>query len=148
MNLCGNELVSSCFVKPNWWQNAFFNSTRRFQGRVEHSAFPSMPTVENCFFDVYKSLSSLLKSLYFMLTILSDLSIGSAIYIYTHMHMYACILFFLLTSQYSNISVPSCRLWVQHLVSNKTKQQRSLTCSTPSWRQYLLLFWVYYDILG
>lgn len=50
-----------------------------------------MPKVENCFSDAYKSLFSLLESLHFMLTIPSDLSVGSAIYTYTH--AYVCMYF-------------------------------------------------------
>lgn len=60
-----------------------------------------------------------------MLTILSDWSIGSAIYIYTYMHMYTCTLFFLLTSQYSGIPVPSCRLLEPNNIWSQTRPNNS-----------------------
>lgn len=44
-----------------------------------------MPKVENCF-SAFKLHFSLLKSVYFMLTILSELSIGSVIYIFVRMY--------------------------------------------------------------
>lgn len=103
VNFCGNKSIYFLFYENKLIAKCIFKNQ---QGRVE-SAFTNMPKVEHCFFCAQKSLSSPFKLVCLMLTILSDLKIGLAC---MHIHIYACILFFLLTTQYSDISVFSCRL--------------------------------------
>lgn len=87
MDLCGNKLIFPASIKQTDAKMHFLNLQQGgFQGR--NTALPSIPKVENCFSDAFKLHFSLLKSVYFMLTILSELSIGSVIYIFVHMYVF------------------------------------------------------------
>ena len=78
-------------MKTNWCQNACFKSTTRKGRAFCFSQYTQGG--ELLFWCIQITLFSLLKSVYFMLTIPSDLSIASARYVHTH--AYVCMYFML-----------------------------------------------------